>query len=170
MILKDAKLLAAEVIQHLEPLCLLHQGETQEHVLCCVAGSVRRGKLQMIKDVEIVYVPDTTKLQEVAKLLNTKWGEPAIGRFPSLYTKIRGRYNVDLFCCTRETFGMNYFIRTGPDSFCRRFLATWKEKTNGGYSNGAILHLSDGTVVPTPTELSVFNALGWKFVRPEHRV
>jgi DNA polymerase/3'-5' exonuclease PolX len=151
--------MASEVRTSLAPLCKAFE----------VAGSIRRQKMDMIKDCEFVIIPDNAKLFELASIINSKWGEPQIGKFPSKYVRIRGRFNLDIFVNTRETFGLNYFIRTGPDSFCRRALAAWKIKTSGGYSEDCQLHTADGKIVPTPTEASVFAALGWNFVKPENR-
>ena len=166
MTLKDASQIAEEARLVIAPLCAVGPDGAP---LCHIAGSVRRQKMDMIKDVEVVAVPAGVHLYALADIVNKKWGEPQIGKYPSKYTRIRGRYNLDMFWCTRETFGLNFFIRTGPDSFCRRALAAWKVKTNGGYSEEAQLRMANGTIVPTPTEMAVFEALGWKFVKPENR-
>lgn len=167
MNLQDATKIAREVVSVLMPLCT--QDELGNHIIK-VAGSVRRQKPDMIKDVEIVAVPSNRHLRELMEIVNKKWGEPQAGKFPSKYTKIRGRWNLDIFWCTRETFGLNFFIRTGPQHFVARALGMWKSQTKGGYSEDAILHRADGTVVPTYTEQAVFEALGWNYVRPENRV
>lgn len=166
MILKDASVLAEEARIAIAPFCAI---DANGKPLCYVAGSVRRQKLDMIKDVEIVAVPAGKHAYAMADLVNTRWGEPQIGKYPSKYTRIRGRYNLDLFFPTIETFGLIYFIRTGPDSFCRRALAEWKKITSGGYSEDGILRQKDGTKVPTPDEPAVFAALKWNFVKPENR-
>lgn len=124
----------------------------------------------MIKDVEIVLVPYMQKLRDVETLLNNAWGEPCMGKFPSRYVKIRSRYNLDIFICTPETFGLNFFIRTGPEGFVHRALSHWKKISNGGYSQQAQLRDRKGDIVPTPTEEAVFEALQWSFVRPELRI
>lgn len=167
MNLRDALALATEVRNEIAPFCLVG---AEDYVFCEIAGSVRRRKPDMIKDVEVVAVPNSRHLFELRALVNKKWGEPQVGAFPSKYTRIRGRMNIDLFWCTPETFGLNFFIRTGSDHFVRRALADWKKTTNGGRSEDAQLRKRDGTIVPTPTEEAVFAALGWRFVNPELRV
>jgi DNA polymerase/3'-5' exonuclease PolX len=166
MTLKDASQIAEEARIAIAPFCAL---DSQGRPLCYIAGSVRRQKMDMIKDVEIVAVPAGKYLHEMADVVNKKWGEPQIGKYPSKYTRIRGRYNLDIFFPTVDTFGLIYFIRTGPDSFCRRALSEWKKITNGGYSEDGILRDADGHKVPTPDEQAVFAALKWNFVKPENR-
>jgi DNA polymerase/3'-5' exonuclease PolX len=160
MNLRDAEKIAEEVRLELLPFCIEAR----------IAGSVRRQKVDMIKDVELVCVPDNKQLHELMAIVNSKWGEPSIGKFPSKYTRIRGAHNLDLFWSTPQTFGLNYFIRTGPQSFVTRALSIWKKTTGGGYSKDCILHRADGTPVETPDEEAVFRALGWNFVRPQNRV
>jgi len=84
-------------------------------------------------------------------------------------------YNIDLFWVTPESWGLQFFIRTGPADYVAAALAYWKKITNGGFSNGGILHLPDATIVPTPEEEDVFRVLeerGGKpcrFTPPERR-
>lgn len=159
MTLGEAQLLAMRVRERLLPLCLRAE----------IAGSVRREKPDGIKDVEIVAVPNAAFLFELAQVVNGEWGPPGMGRFPAKYTKIRGAANLDLFWCSRETFGLNFFIRTGSDAFVARALARWKMITHGGYSECARLHRADGTVESTPEELAVFRLLELEFVPPRER-
>lgn len=134
-----------------------------------VAGSVRRRKLVDIKDIEIVAVPRAASLMDLQRLVNSCWGEPSIGRFPSKYTRIRGAYNLDLFWCTAETFPLNLFIRTGPADYSHRGLVRWKQVSGGGWSKDARLHRADGTLVDLKTEEDVFQALRWPWSPPEER-
>lgn len=160
MNLKDATKAAMEIHTAILPFCLKAK----------VAGSIRRQKSDLIKDIELVCIPNNVHLRELMDIVNNKWGEPSIGKFPSKYTKVRGFRNIDFFWCTPQTFGLNFFIRTGPQSFVTRALSVWKKMSDDGYSKGAILHRGDGSVVETLTEDAVFGALGWNFVKPENRV
>lgn len=155
----SAKKMADEIVATLSPFCRQ----------CEIAGSVRRKKPGEIKDIEIVLVPDGQKLHELREVINSKWGKPIIGQFPSRYCRIRGLVNIDIFTCTIDTFGLNLWIRTGPADYVARGLAHWKKITGGGFSHEARLHLKDGTRVTTQTEQQVFNALKCPFLPPEKR-
>lgn len=166
MNLEDAQSRANEVLAAVKPFC--HRAE--------IAGSIRRLKRFDIKDIEICAIPNSAHARDLSDLVNARWGIPAMGKFPSLYTKVRGIYNVDFFWPTKETWGLIFLIRTGPAEFGKRMLQYWKTITNGGYSKDGILHLPGGTPVPTPEEEDVFQVLedyGGKkcpFIKPEHRL
>lgn len=154
----EAIKVAEEVRSVLAPLCLR----------CEIAGSVRRKKQADIKDVEIVAIPDSRRLFDLAAIVNAKWGTPSIGKFPSRYTRVRSAYTLDLFWADRETWGLNFFIRTGPADYSMRGLARWKQLT-GGKSEGAKLYDVNGVCHPTLEEADVFTLLKWEFVEPEKR-
>lgn len=165
MTLEDAQQKADVLRLALEPFCVPDK--------CVVAGSVRR-LVHQPNDIEIVcqpYMNDYDKLDGLRKLLNSgKFGRVVKGPFPSRYTQLDdGSVKYDIFFQSRETFGLNLFIRTGSARFAQDALIYWKKLTHGGYSEGAILHLADGTPVPTLTEAAVFEALKCKWVPPEKR-
>lgn len=81
----------------------------------------------------------------------------------------RSGMQVDLFICTPETWGLNFFIRTGPGDFGRRALAHWKRITGGGYADEAQLYNAAGKLVPTPEEADVFSALKVGWIEPARR-
>lgn len=155
-----AKNTADEIVRLLKPHC----------IECEVAGSVRRKKQALIKDIEVCLIPQPAAMFHLARLINEQWGRPSKGRWPAKATTIRGAFNLDLFTATLETWGMLFFIRTGSAEFVQRALGDWKKLTKGGYSEDCQLHLADGITVPTPTEESVFKAMGKKFVAPEYRL
>jgi DNA polymerase/3'-5' exonuclease PolX len=147
------------------PLCLR----------CEIAGSIRR-RLPDCGDMELVSIPNPAHFSKLQDLVNnSNWGKPEIGAFPSKYTRLRTNVvlGIDLFWCSKETFGLNYFIRTGPKEFVTRALAHWKKITKGGFSDEAKLWKPEGAGFahhPTPEESDVFAALGCKFVEPEKRL
>jgi len=162
MILEHAQKLALEVQETIRPYCVAGH--------CEVAGSIRRQKPANIKDIEIVAIPDNRFLSELQGRVNFRWGAPEIGRFPSKYTRVRGVLNIDFFWCTPQTWGLNFFIRTGSAEFVKMALVRWKQLNGGGgYSEGARLWRNSKQVVETPTEMAVFEALGWTWVPPEKR-
>lgn len=157
---------ADEILTAIRPFC--HRAE--------LAGSLRRGKKTDVKDIEICAIPNTVFARELADVVNHRWGEPSQGRFPSKYTKVRAIANIDFFFPTKETWGLIFLIRTGPAEFGHRLLGYWKTITNGGYSKDGILHLADGTAVPTLEEQDVFEVLTkygnrlCPFIAPEKRL
>lgn len=162
----EAKTLADDILTTLRPLC--HRAE--------IAGSVRRLKQHDIKDVEVCAIPNSAHAIELRQIVNSKWGVPCAGLWPSKYTKIRTNLSIDLFWPNAETWGLIYVIRTGPAEFGQRMLAFWKTVTKGGYSEDGILHLADGTPVPTPEESDVFRVFEkysgkrCPFIPPEKRL
>jgi len=165
MTLSEAERLAKQTRERLAPFCKR----------CEIAGSTRRKKMGDIHDIEIVCIPNNAHLFELRNLVNNGMGRVDIGEFPSKYTRIRSPHNIDLFWVTPESWGLQFFIRTGPADYVAAALAYWKKITNGGFSNGGILHLPDATIVPTPEEEDVFRVLeerGGKpcrFTPPERR-
>lgn len=155
MTLADADARANEFIEAIKPFCVPG--------FCEKAGSVRR-RVPNPGDIEIVATPimnDFEKLDGLRKIVNGgRFGPVDIGAFPSRYTRIKGpSVQIDCFWQSRETFGLNFFIRTGPAEYVARALAFWKTITTGGYSEGAVLHLIDGTPIQTRTEQDVFDML-----------
>jgi len=159
MTLGEAQLLGASVLAQVRPFCVVAE----------IAGSTRREKPDGLKDVEIVAVPRSLHLFELAHVVNREWGRPSEGKFPSKYTRLRGAVNLDLFWCTPETFGLVFFIRTGSDEFAQSALARWKQLTGGGYSECARLHSAAGVVQDTPDEAAVFRLLQLDFIPPKLR-
>ena len=137
-----------------------------------IAGSIRRLKPEGIKDIEIVAQINSRWLREIENIVNCKWGRPAIGKFPSKYTRIRHwQYPIDFFWCFEPaTWGLLFFIRTGPAPYVARALSVWKRKSGGGYSEGCLLYDGQGTHYPTPKESDVFARLGWPWVEPQYRL
>lgn len=167
MNLDEARLAAWEIIFAISPYCVPGR--------CQVAGGVRRGDY-WVDNIEIVATPilnDFEKLDALRKIVNNRWGVPTKGPFPSRQTTVRGRYSIDFYWQDKRTYGMNLFIRTGSERFVQDALRYWGDLTKvgdkSGYSEGALLHLADGTIVPTETEEAVFEALQCKFIPPERR-
>lgn len=156
----DALILAESIKAKLKPFCQRIE----------IAGSVRRKKAYEIGDIEIVARPIMATVYQFREIVNNEWGRPSIGAYPSKYTRIRSNVNIDFFWpMSANHWGLIYFIRTGSEDYVIRALAHWKKITNGGYSQDGILHLPDGTVVPTLEESDVYAALKWPYREPEQR-
>ena len=138
--------------------------------MCEIAGSIRRKKADIIKDIEIVAMPIQRYAGQLKDIVNKKWGPPLAGAFPSKYTKIRARLCIDFFwCLDPRAWGMLLWIRTGPAEYVVDGLRHWKMISNGGYSKDCLLYDGSGKLVPTPEEQDVFDAFQITWTEPEKR-
>lgn len=129
---------------------------------CLIVGSVRREKPDP-GDVEICALAnlrDYEAIDGIIKLLGSqRFGVVKTGMFPARMTTLDdGICKLEIAWQSKQSWGLNTWIRTGPADYVARGLGFWKKVTEGGYSGGAILHLANGEQVPTLTEQSVFAA------------
>lgn len=96
------------------------------------------------------------------------WGE-RLKRFWLLLTRERGLLQVELYLTTREAFGSIFAIRTGPSDFSRDVVTHIRYKTPYVQEDGALRSKTSGQLVPTPTELHYFRAIGLPYMAPELR-
>jgi len=103
--IKD-KVIGSDIKNRLAPYCKRIE----------IAGSIRR-ECPEVNDIEIVLIPDTSKLYEYKKAIESysKIKGGALGK----YTQRRhsSGMKIDFFICTSETWACNYFIRTGSADF-----------------------------------------------------
>ncbi len=176
MMYTPALALAQDIVVNLRPAC--------ERI--AIAGSLRRRKVD-IGDIEIVCIPAPVlddalplfaaveqhdSLESVlARLAATRgWETLKNGRRFKQYDI--GITTLDLYITTPEQWGCIYIIRTGPYEFAKRLVT---RKRLGGlcpshlrFADGRIW--SDmGQALDTPTEESVFRALGLEYIEPEER-
>ncbi len=159
-----------------------------------IAGSIRRRKT-MVGDVELLAIPRMVRVAVVDAsdlfkpvthtTVNQLWA--ALDEFAAqrklLYIRQGERYRafrwpfhgdsiqVDLFTATAETWGNQFMIRTGSAEFSQLMMARYRV---AGYASvdGAVHRLVDGKpadAIPTPTEESVFQIAGMKYVAPQFR-
>lgn len=173
--LAEAQAVARRVIDDLSPFCRAIE----------VAGSVRRGKPE-VGDLEIVAQPrhvqsgglfgteDTNALwrylQEAGHYTWLK-GNNEQGRYYQLRTA--DDWQVDLFLADEQNYGLILLIRTGSATFSQSILARWKRlmgipAEQQGSKDGRLVY-RDGTVLPTPTEQDVFNAVKLPWMEPALR-
>lgn len=178
MNLTQATTLSAHIKRVLAPYC--------DKIM--VAGSIRRQKINGIKDVEIVAIPkvlevDTDlfggkatmrhpKLVEMLKGADIVKGDPESGKYIQFNTKylIDGvPVKCDLFFARPENWGYILAIRTGSAKFSHRFLANaWKSRGLEG-REGMLYWKKSDTPQPVPTERELFDLLGIKYVEPFNR-
>ncbi len=160
---------------------------------CKVAGSIRREKAE-VKDIEVVAAPKwvdgaVADLFGESEQVNAayqwavdaeargevQWikpGPPPVTPWP---LKPDGKYwrgllpggvKLDLFLATPENFGLIYLIRTGSSDFSKA-VVTHALRCGMRVAGGQLLRSDE--VIPTPTEESVFEALGLAYVSPRNR-
>ncbi len=152
--LEWATKIAAKVTERLSPYC-----EKIE-----VAGSVRRKK-PWVNDIDFVLIP--------ADLWNLHHEIMGIGQVKVKGDKIMrvmsGIVQIDLYVATRETWGTLLLIRTGSAENNIRLCS--RAKTRGwrlAASGDGLFNEADQRIAGD-SEISIYNALGVRWQRPEER-
>lgn len=168
--LKEAEHIASEFIGMICDDCELIE----------VAGSIRR-KRPTVGDIEIVCIPLELKridlfgeITSMGRVLDDVLEEFELKRIKDgkLYKQIIFKDNqIDLFITTPEKWGVIFTIRTGSADFSHRLVT---KKKYGGLmpSNMRVKEgrlYRGGTLIETPSEKSLFDAIGLKYVEPEGR-
>jgi DNA polymerase (family 10) len=184
----DALPIAQAVFGQLDPAC--------ERL--SLAGSLRRHAAD-VGDIELVAIPryidepsslwgDTSRASVLSRKLADLEAPPSPmvervsggGRYVKL-RHLRSGMQVDLFITTPEQWGLILLIRTGPAAYSHALMT--EARRRGFHSGKGRLWHGAGhptdvecncelteTPIPTPTEESVYAALGLPFVEPEQRV
>jgi len=180
--LDEAQWLAGELLVKMQPYC--------ERI--AVAGSIRREK-EIVGDIEIVCLTkrkwNTTLFGERTSLqrndlfeaqdwqTSVQWIRPAIDVVLPWHIRPDGKYwrgliekkiPLDIFLVEADNWGIQYLIRTGSADFSKRVVTALRYQKNLPVYDGFV-HDAAGQIVPTPTEESVFDLLGWKFIEPKER-
>jgi len=149
-----------------------------------IAGSIRRRKCE-VRDIELCAMvssapallpnlplePDFRLMEalvaraEVTVKRGSKYAQVI------LLDEAIGPVKVDLFQTTDPAqWGLLHFVRTGSADFVQRALGYWQKISGGGRCKDLRFHRPDGTLVDTPDERAVFNALNCPFVPPQRRI
>jgi DNA polymerase/3'-5' exonuclease PolX len=117
--------------------------------------------------VETVYEPVEGFCEAVETLYRIK-GEPA-GKYTQrlAWHPATGPIKVDIFMVTRDSWGLQFMIRTGSAEFSRRMAIQWSHM--GLKSVGGILYDAEGKDYPLREEEDVFGFLGVDWVEPQER-
>lgn len=176
MELQQAKQIADGLVKDLLPFC-----ERAE-----IAGSIRREKPE-VKDIEIVAVPKllpitdmfgasvgtSSAIEENIQSLLTSWNAYTIknGEKYKMIALADHGIKLDLFIVTKESWGVQFVIRTGPSDFSH-WLVT--QKRFGG-AMPAHAKVEGGRIIvankpiETNEEIDVFNFLQIKMQEPKLR-
>lgn len=135
-----------------------------------IAGSLRR-KASMVSDIEICLLPKpyevglfASGIAPIIDSLKFSKGE--------LHAKMAQRFTeegvqVDFFIASPDNYGNICLIRTGRWDFSKYVLGTLVRKAGYIHEEGYLL--SDGKIVPCPTEESFFNRINLPYIEPEKR-
>ena len=150
----EAILIANELCNRIDEFCEKYE----------VAGSIRQGK-PMVGDVDIVIIPKTPVDEFIAKIKETI--EFEYGGTKKLFGMFMGR-PVNIFITTPDSYGACLYQSTGPALYNvhKRQLAKSKGFKLNEYG---LYNRETGEKVAGATEESIFEALGWKYTRPEDR-
>ena len=179
----QAKVLADEVVEILSGVCLKID----------IAGSIRR-KCVMVGDIEIVAIPKPpTQLDmfdepvhgAAHELYDALLGYAEMGAPFGYRLNVNGQksfgqqmmlltykgFALDVFCTTPEQWAVTLLIRTGSANFSKSF-AMLKHQ-GGRLAEGQRLHgwriTQNDLPLETPTEESVFDVTGNRWIAPEDR-
>lgn len=157
-----------------------------------IAGSVRR-QVPTISDIELVAIPLARRLEfgvpaerqvnalemQLAELIDAG----AIRRWPvdlaraawgPKYKKFwlpLGQHwlQVDLYIVTRDNWGAQLVIRTGPQPFSKALVTHIRHKTPFVQDDGFLRVQVSGDIVPVPEETDYFAAVGVQWLEPVQR-
>ena len=157
MKLEVARKIAAEVIKRLSPYCTKIE----------VAGSIRRRKA-IVHDVDIVLIPsDAWNLEgevlALARPFQPKMSGEKLKRFDF------NGVQVDLYFASEDTWATLLLIRTGSKENNIRLCSRAKDLGWHLAASGDGLFNETGKRIAGDTEISIYNALGLPFQRPEER-
>jgi len=154
MDLDRAQRIANEVIKRLSPYCQKIE----------VAGSVRRKKPQ-VHDIDFVLVPsDFWNLHhEIMGMGQVRMSGMKIMRV------MAGSAQIDIYFASPETWATLLLIRTGSAENNIRLATRAKEMGWHLAASGDGLFNEKGERIAGDTEISIYNALGLPWQRPEER-
>ncbi len=154
MKLGQAQKVADEVIKRLSPYCQR----------IAVAGSIRR-RTGWVNDIDLVLIPtDLWNLhQKITGLGPVKMSGSKIMRVTV------ASIQVDLYVAEPETWATLLLIRTGSKENNIRLCSRAKDMGWHLAASGDGLFDENGQRIAGDTELSIYNALGLPFQRPEER-
>jgi len=152
---------AEAIIKRLEPYCKKKVDGTP---YIQVVGSIRRRR-PWVNDIDIVLVPSNLwdLHQEVKRLGEARAAGSKIMRV------VVGDIQVDIYVAEPETWATLLLIRTGSAENNIRLCSRAKNMGWHLHADGSGLFNEKGEKIAGDTELSIYNALGLKYQRPEER-
>jgi len=157
MELEVAQKIATEVIERLSPYC--QKIET--------AGSIRRRKA-IVHDIDLVLIPSDAWNLEGEVLALASPFQPRMGGEKLKRFDYKGA-QIDLYYATVQTWATLLLIRTGSKE--NNIFLCSRAKDMGWHlaASGDGLFNEKGERIAGDSEISIYNALGLPFQRPEER-
>ena len=152
--LKTAQEIAEGIVSQLSPYC--------SRIL--IAGSIRRQRPQ-VHDIDLVIIPNNEGM--LAYELMRSLGAPKISGKKLICLQMP-LIAVDIYIATPGTWAGILLIRTGSAEHNKRLCALAKIRGMCLHADGRGV-TKDGIIKSGDTELSIFEALGMKYVEPELR-
>jgi DNA polymerase (family X) len=149
-----------------------------------IAGSLRRGE-PVVGDVELLAISkiggqdgnlynlldrelDDLLTRGVLELrLNRRGNRIGYGPLNKYLVHLSTGVAVDLFSATPENWGMAYLVRTGPKDFNIRVMRRFRALGLEGHAYGGVSRGQE--TVACPDEETVFQLLGWPYLKPQQR-
>ena len=159
MKLEVAQKIAKEVVERLSPYCQKIE----------VAGSIRRRK-PLPHDIDIILIPSDAWNLEGEVLALARPFQPKM--LLSGEKLKRFDYNgaqVDLYFASEDTWATLLLIRTGSTENNIRLCSVAKKRGWHLAASGDGLFNETGKRIAGDTEISIYNALGLPYQRPEER-
>lgn len=157
MELERAKTIAKEVVKRLSPYC--QKIET--------AGSIRRQR-PFPRDIDIVLIPSDAWNLEAEVLAMARPFQPKLSGEKLKRFTFNG-VQVDLYFASEKTWATLLLIRTGSTENNIRLCSIAKKKGWHLAANGSGLFNETGERIAGDSEVSIYNALGLPYQRPEER-
>lgn len=152
------------VIRRLAPYC---KKTAEGKEVIAALGDIRR-HAQRVGSIDIVMIPgDAWNLyQEILTLTRPFKPVPDLPKYKSF--KISG-VKVNLFIADDRDLGTMIIVKTGPERYVDKLCERAKEMGWELRRDGTGLFNQYSKRIDTPTEISVFNALGMQPPAPQHR-
>jgi DNA polymerase/3'-5' exonuclease PolX len=133
-----------------------------------IAGSLRRRR-PWVHDIDIVLIPTGDKYWELLNLL-MKLGGGAMGASGNKILRfLYGRFPVDIYIATEETWFTLLLIRTGSAEHNRMMCSRAKDYGWTLRADGSGLVDGAGELIAGESEESIFKALRLKYKQPWER-
>ena len=163
--LERAEKIAEAVVKRLAPYCKRREGDKGYYIE--IVGSIRRRK-PWVNDIDICLIPsDPWNLHQEILSLCRPFSPKASGK-KIMRIEVNST-QVDIYFADEQTWATLLLIRTGSAENNIRLCSRAKEMGWHLAASGDGLFNDKGERIAGDTEISIYNALGLPYQRPEER-